>query len=88
MSRADPSGPASPPRRNGRIRTLVLVAGLLDLALAGFILAFGRETLRLERQIAWYLAALLAASAVGVIFIATLGFDGRERTDQRVIRRH
>src|SRR5262245_5696921 len=67
--------------RRAKARTALIVSGIIDLALAGFFLAFGASLLRLEYRVAWLVAAVLAAGGVIILFVATLGFGrkGRER---------
>jgi hypothetical protein len=81
--------------RRARVRTALIVSGLIDLALAGFFLGWGASLLALEYRVAWLIAAVLAAAGVVTLFVATLGFgrkgagraldDGED--DEPVVRR-
>jgi len=65
--------------RRARTRTVMIVNGMFDMALAGFFLGWGNSVLQLERGTAWLIAAVLAAGGVISFFVATLGF-GRKGT--------
>jgi len=80
--------------RRARARTILIFAGLFDMALAGFFLGWGHSLLGLEHRVAWLIAALLAAAAVSTFFIATLVYGRRgsrraldEGEDEPVVRR-
>ncbi len=60
--------------RRARVRTLLIANGFIDMAIAGFFLGWGHSVLGLDHQTAWLIAAVLAASAVVVFFVATLAF--------------
>ena len=80
--------------QRARTRTILIFAGFFDMALAGFFLGWGARVFEIERPIAYLIAAVLAAGAVSIFFIATLaygrrgterGLDGED--DEPVVRR-
>jgi hypothetical protein len=82
--------------RRARTRMAMILSGLVDFAIAGFVLGWGHSVLGLEYQTAWLIAAVLAAFGVVTMFIATLAFgrkgrgralDEGEDRDEPVIRR-
>jgi hypothetical protein len=82
--------------RRARVRTFLIANGFLDMAIAGFFLGWGHSIVGLERQTAWLIAAMLAASGVISFFIATLAYgrkgrgralDEGEDSNEPVIRR-
>ena len=60
-------------------RTVFIINGMIDMALAGFFLGWGNSLLGLERTTAWLIAAILASGAIISFFVATLAF-GRKGT--------
>lgn len=79
--------------RRAKARMAMIFSGLVDLALAGFFLAFGRSLVGLEEQAAWMIAGLLAAIGVVTLFVALFVFGRKDRAgldkreDEPVIRR-
>jgi len=67
--------------QRAKMRTILIFAGIFDLALAGFFLGWGAPVLQIEYRFAWMIAAVLAAGGVIIIFVATLGF-GRRGTER------
>lgn len=63
--------------RRARVRTVLIFAGIMDLALAGFFLGWGTKLLQIEYRAAWMMAAALAAGGVIILFVATLGYGRR-----------
>ncbi|MCW5770526.1 MAG: hypothetical protein KIT16_02735 [Rhodospirillaceae bacterium] len=64
-------------QRRARSRTVLIFAGIFDLVLAGLVLGWGTKVLQIEHQMAWLIAAVLAAGGVVILFIATLAFGRR-----------
>lgn len=64
-------------QRRARNRSILIFAGFVDMAIAGFFLGWGHSLLGLEHRVAWLIAAVLAAAAVSTFFIATLAYGRR-----------
>ena len=65
--------------RRARKRTVFILNGMFDMAVAGFFFGWGASVLKLERGTAYLIAAFLAVSAVVSFFVATLAFGRKGR---------
>lgn len=70
--------------QRAKVRTMLVLGGFLDIALAAFFLGWGAEVFEIEPRVAWLIAAALALGGVS-IFVAALAF-GRRRSEQALDR--